>query len=222
MAYRPEERYASPRDLAHDLELWLADEPVSAWPEPVWLWLRRRVSRHRTLVSSVAAAILVAAVIGGYLAYEAQMGRARRQIEAEARAGALPTAEGRALPRILDQLGADRTLVRDRLRALLAGRATVAGRFGAALALLPDDPSQARLLFDRAVMPEATPEEVLVIREGLLRYGALEPFVQPTIAGLRASPEPLDDADLRRLGLLALARPDWEPWAGCAGPGAGQ
>ena len=34
MALKPEDRYASPRALADDLERWLADEPVSAYREP--------------------------------------------------------------------------------------------------------------------------------------------------------------------------------------------
>ena len=33
MAREPENRYASVRELARDLEHWLADEPVSAYPE---------------------------------------------------------------------------------------------------------------------------------------------------------------------------------------------
>ena len=33
MAFEPEDRYHSARELAHDLEHWLADEPVSAYPE---------------------------------------------------------------------------------------------------------------------------------------------------------------------------------------------
>ena len=161
---------------------------------------------------STAAAILVAVTTGGYLAYEDQMGRVRRQVEADARVDALSTAEVRALPQIVDQLGADRALVRDRLRALRADGRTVAGQVGAALTLLPDDPAQARLLYDHAVTPEAAPEEVLVIRDGQLRYGALAPFVESTIAALGLPSEPLDDAGLRRLGLLAMARPDWSRW----------
>ena len=35
MATEPEDRYATPKALADDLERWMADEPVTAWREPV-------------------------------------------------------------------------------------------------------------------------------------------------------------------------------------------
>ena len=35
MAIEPEDRYATPRALADDVERWAADEPVSAWREPL-------------------------------------------------------------------------------------------------------------------------------------------------------------------------------------------
>jgi serine/threonine-protein kinase len=62
MALRPEERYASARALAMDLEHWLADEPVAAYSEPLSVRLRRWGRRHRTLVTGAAAALLVAAL----------------------------------------------------------------------------------------------------------------------------------------------------------------
>jgi serine/threonine-protein kinase len=62
MALRPEDRYPSPRALAHDVERWLADEPVSAWREPWSVRCRRWVGRHRPLVAGAAAALLVALV----------------------------------------------------------------------------------------------------------------------------------------------------------------
>jgi serine/threonine protein kinase len=62
MALRPQDRYASPRVLADDLEHWLAGEPISAWPEPWTVKTARWVSRHRTLVSGAAAALLVGLV----------------------------------------------------------------------------------------------------------------------------------------------------------------
>src|SRR5262249_28250536 len=51
------------RQLAAEVERWLADEPVSADREPVGERLRRWGKRHRTLVSSLAV-LLVATVVG--------------------------------------------------------------------------------------------------------------------------------------------------------------
>ncbi len=62
MALKPEDRYATPRLLAEDIERWMADEPVSACREPWTRTLARWLSRHRTGVTAVAAAILVALV----------------------------------------------------------------------------------------------------------------------------------------------------------------
>ncbi len=63
MALRPEERYASPRLLAEDIERWMADEPVSAWRERLPRRARRWGRRNRTAVAAVAVAV-VAGVIG--------------------------------------------------------------------------------------------------------------------------------------------------------------
>jgi WD40 repeat protein/tRNA A-37 threonylcarbamoyl transferase component Bud32 len=60
MALTPGDRYPSPRALADDIEHWLADEPVHAWPEPWAVRTRRWLGRHRTLVTAAAAALLVA------------------------------------------------------------------------------------------------------------------------------------------------------------------
>jgi serine/threonine-protein kinase len=62
LAKQPEDRYASARDLADDVRRWLADEPVSAYPDPWAVRARRWVGRHRTLVTSLVAAVVVAAV----------------------------------------------------------------------------------------------------------------------------------------------------------------
>jgi serine/threonine protein kinase/formylglycine-generating enzyme required for sulfatase activity len=212
MAHRPQDRFESPRMLAHDLELWLAGEPVSAWPEPRWVKLRRWVIRNRTLVSSATAALLVALVAGAYLAFDFNLTRARRQIEADARVDSLLTAEMRSVPQVVERLGGDRSLVRDRLYALVKGSVSSPGRIGAALALLLDDRSQASHLVDDATKPEATPEELLVIRDGLLRNQALDAFIDPLIAGLPPAHERLSAAAIRALGLLAAARRDWKRW----------
>jgi eukaryotic-like serine/threonine-protein kinase len=63
MSLNPQARYSSANALAEDVERWLADEPVSAARAPLALRARRWARRHRTLVAS-ALATLVVAVIG--------------------------------------------------------------------------------------------------------------------------------------------------------------
>ena len=68
MATKPEDRYASCRALADDLERWMADEPVIAWNEPWNRKLVRWLTRHRTGVTAAGAAMLMALVgLGGRL-----------------------------------------------------------------------------------------------------------------------------------------------------------
>jgi serine/threonine-protein kinase len=63
MATKPEDRYPSCRALAEDIERWMADEPVSAWREPLSRRARRWAKRNRTVVTTAAVA-LVAGVVG--------------------------------------------------------------------------------------------------------------------------------------------------------------
>ena len=62
MATKPEDRYASCRALAEDLERWSADESVIAWKEPWNRKLVRWLTRHRTGVTAAGAAMLMALV----------------------------------------------------------------------------------------------------------------------------------------------------------------
>ncbi|MGO9471480.1 MAG: protein kinase domain-containing protein [Isosphaeraceae bacterium] len=89
MALKPEDRYGSPRGLAEDIERWLADEPVSAYSEPWMTRLARQARRHRTLVTSVGAAAVVAAVCFGVATamLAAANNRERRQAELARRNG---------------------------------------------------------------------------------------------------------------------------------------
>jgi serine/threonine-protein kinase len=54
MAVKPEDRYESSQALAGDIERWLADEPVSAWREPLIRLARRWARHHRSLVAGLA------------------------------------------------------------------------------------------------------------------------------------------------------------------------
>ncbi len=59
-ALDPQRRYQSAKELADEIEAWMADEPVHAWREPLRLRAARWVRRHRSLVVGAAAAMLVA------------------------------------------------------------------------------------------------------------------------------------------------------------------
>ncbi len=63
LAVVPDDRYHSAGQLADDIERWLADEPVTAFKEPLANQVNRWVRRNRSLVSA-AAAVLVATMIG--------------------------------------------------------------------------------------------------------------------------------------------------------------
>jgi serine/threonine protein kinase len=53
MALRPEDRYQSAVDLAADVEHWLADEPVQAYPDPISEQLRRLEGRVRNHLADI-------------------------------------------------------------------------------------------------------------------------------------------------------------------------
>jgi serine/threonine-protein kinase len=78
MAVRPEDRYATPRALAEDIEHWMADEPVAAWPEPWARGARRWARRNRTAVAAAAVALLVA--LGGMATVLAVQARANWEL----------------------------------------------------------------------------------------------------------------------------------------------
>jgi serine/threonine-protein kinase len=81
MALEPAERYHTAKELANDVEHWLADEPVSDYREPVTLRLARWSRRHRGLTAGVAG-LLVTAVVGLALGLAA-VERERRQTVSE-------------------------------------------------------------------------------------------------------------------------------------------
>jgi serine/threonine protein kinase/lipoprotein NlpI len=84
MALAPTDRYGSARALADDIEHWLADEPVSAWREPLRVRAGRWTRRHKPLVSGAAAALLVglAALWAGSSWYQHQQAEAAQRLAA--------------------------------------------------------------------------------------------------------------------------------------------
>lgn len=60
----PQDRYAgSAKALAEDLDSWLADEPVTAWKEPLHVQASRWVRKHKAIVTSGTAAMLATLAI---------------------------------------------------------------------------------------------------------------------------------------------------------------
>jgi serine/threonine-protein kinase len=72
----PEQRYGTAKELATEVQQWLADEPVAAYREPLTVRAGRWVKHHRLLVTSIAAAVLVAvAGLGVVLVLQARSNR---------------------------------------------------------------------------------------------------------------------------------------------------
>jgi WD40 repeat protein/tRNA A-37 threonylcarbamoyl transferase component Bud32 len=62
LAREPADRYAAATDLADEVNRFLADEPVRAWPEPLTVWLGRVARRNLPAVTAVAALLLASVV----------------------------------------------------------------------------------------------------------------------------------------------------------------
>jgi hypothetical protein len=65
MARDPVDRYETPLELAHDVEHYLADLPVSSYREPLPRRLARWARRHRTLAQIATAALVLLVLTAG-------------------------------------------------------------------------------------------------------------------------------------------------------------
>jgi tetratricopeptide (TPR) repeat protein len=92
LAKSPAARYATAKELAAEVERWLADEQVSAYQDPLTTRVRRWAGRHRTVVSA-AAVLLVAGMVGLSLG-AFLLNRARQETERQRQEAVL--ARGRA------------------------------------------------------------------------------------------------------------------------------
>ncbi|MBW3595855.1 MAG: serine/threonine protein kinase [Planctomycetes bacterium] len=69
MALRPQDRYPSTRELAEDVEHWLADEPVEAHREGAAERTGRWMRRHRSWTMAGAAALVLVAAVSSISAF---------------------------------------------------------------------------------------------------------------------------------------------------------
>jgi serine/threonine-protein kinase len=77
MALRPADRYQSALELATEIEHWLADEPVAAYPEPWMVRAGRWGRRHRTML--VGVGVLLVSVVGALSVTTALIWREERK-----------------------------------------------------------------------------------------------------------------------------------------------
>ena len=98
LALEPSARYRSAAELAADVERALADEPVTAWREPLAARARRWARRHPKSLAAVTATLLVGSAAAGATAYVVSgknaelarsLGREQRAREAESEARTL-------------------------------------------------------------------------------------------------------------------------------------
>jgi serine/threonine-protein kinase len=81
MALTPKDRYFTAKELRDDIEHWMADEPVSAYRDPLPARLARWARRHKTAVAATAALLLaaVAALTAGSILLERERARTDRE-----------------------------------------------------------------------------------------------------------------------------------------------
>jgi serine/threonine-protein kinase len=87
LAKVPAQRYTSAKELAQEVQHWLADDPVASYREPLPARLGRWGRRHKVLLSSVAA-LLLTAVVGlaiGLVAVNTEKRRTQDALAAEQR-----------------------------------------------------------------------------------------------------------------------------------------
>jgi formylglycine-generating enzyme required for sulfatase activity/tRNA A-37 threonylcarbamoyl transferase component Bud32 len=233
MALKPEDRYGSPRELAGEIERFLADEPVSAYREPFKVRVGRWARRHPAVVAGSTALVftmLLAVTIGGLLlgqeqtkTLKEQQAKLEQQHKArEAQVGTLLDVAPQAVPAILGALEPHRDEIRPLLQEAVSKpepkEATTEAirlwrqhRARAALGLLAEDSGQAALLTARLFEEGLDPGEMILVRD------ALKPHAAELKADLwRRVHEDNPASQFRALVALAAFDPDSPRWPAAA------
>jgi serine/threonine protein kinase len=84
LAKNPADRYPSAKDVAQEIERWLADEPVAAYPEPWTTKSRRWIGKHRTLVTGLL--LIMLGIVTGVVLWQRELQRREREMLALERA----------------------------------------------------------------------------------------------------------------------------------------
>ena len=181
MAGAPDERYASPRALADDIEHWLADEPVTAYGEPLVKRLSRWGRRHKPVVAGAGALLLTLmvtlSITDVLLSREQARTRQAQRDRAFAQVEALLNANIQVVPHIIETLEPFRDWVIPRLCELrVQPDLSEKQRMRASLALLSVHREEMNYLRDRLL--DCSGDEFPVILD------RLQPFDESLRAGL--------------------------------------
>ncbi len=178
MALRPENRYSSPRELAEEIEHWLADEPVQAHREPLAARLTRAARKRPALTAGIGALLItgvIALAVSTLLIGQAQRSttNALENLKEEQRQralgqlNALRDANPGAVPGILADLEANRETVLPHLRDLFDGEQNPDKKMRLGLALLPVEPEKVRDDLVAWMLKAKDPADVLLVRDAL-------------------------------------------------------
>jgi formylglycine-generating enzyme required for sulfatase activity len=205
----PGRRYPTARELAEDLRRWLSGEPVRARRvgsmERGWVWCRRNPARAALLALVMLTPIALSA---GLLIYNHEIERTRQTTRATELVNSLPSADTGSVPRIIEDLAPGRALVDSLLRHMVDEQPEGSkGRLHAQLALLAVDPARCDYLVGR--VPDAAPEEVLVIRAALLPH---KDRVQERLWSLAEDTQARPDRRFRAACALAELDPESARW----------
>ena len=96
MARDPDDRYTTTRAMADDVERWAADEPVTAYRDPLVRRARRWARRNRTPVTAAAAALMAGVVgLAALAAEQARSFAALKKANGETKAALAQSEESR-------------------------------------------------------------------------------------------------------------------------------